>query len=176
MNQKELEQKVTRVMKVFNRHVCLIPSDFKAYREITSRMTKPFRNKKIDKVISTDMNGLVYGSVVATNLKVPFVPILKGGKVKNRKLVIKSQSYFDYSSKRKYYEILKGSITKDEKILYIDDWFETGNSGKAVIKMIEKIGGKIIGISILFNQLKNMDEEYFKRYNFHFIIRRKSVL
>jgi adenine phosphoribosyltransferase len=172
MNLKELKK---RVMKQFNRHVYLIPSDTKAFQEITSRMVKPFKKIKIDKVVSPDMKGLVYGSVVATKLKVPFVIIIKGGKIKNRKLIMKGQNYIDHSKTTKYFEILKGSIKKNDKILFVEDWFETGNSGRSVIKMIEKMGGKIIGISVLFNQLKPKDEEFFKKYNFHYIIRRKPI-
>ena len=170
MDKTEFEK---RVLAKFEKSVYLVPSDSQAFQEIIKRLAKPFKSLKIDKVVSTDMNGLLYGPIVANKLRKPFAPILKGGKVKNRKLVVEGKKFIDYSGEKKFFEAIKGSIQKNERILYIDDWFETGNSGKAAADLVKKCGGKIVGISILFNQLSAKDEKHFQKHNFHSIIRRE---
>ena len=149
----------------------LIPSNSKIYSKIINDLTKPFKNSKITKVVAIDMKGLMYGPVVANKLKTGFVPILKGGKTENRENVLETKKLIDYSGKEKYFEALEQSIKKDDKILLIDDWFDSGNTGREVIKLIELLGGKIIGISVLFSQLDGKNEEYFKKYNYHYLIK-----
>jgi adenine phosphoribosyltransferase len=149
----------------------LIPSNTKIYPKIINDLVKPFKKTKIDKVVSIDMKGLMYGPIVSNKLKVGFVPILKGGKIKRREKVVETSKIIDYSGKEKYFEVLKNSIEKGDKILLVDDWFDSGNTGKEVIKLIESLGGNIIGISVLFNQLSSENELFFKKYDFHYLIK-----
>lgn len=147
----------------------LISANKNLYQEVIKKMIKPFKNKGINKVMAIDMKGLIYGSTIAYRLKLPFVPILKGGKV-NKKFVIRKK-FIDYSKKKKSIEIGKITVKKGDKILLVDDVFETGNVGRTAIYLIEKLGGKIKGISVVYNKLKSKDEKFFKKYNYHFLIR-----
>ena len=157
--------------RIFEENDYTIPENAKVYAQLTSYLAAPFRRIKIDKVLAIDMKGLMYGSVVANKLKVGFVPILKGNKIKNRKLVVKSKNFVDYSGKEKSVEIFTKSVKGGDRVLLVDDWFESGNTGKSAIKLIESLGGKVVGISLIFNQLKEEDEAYFSKYNFHYLIR-----
>lgn len=149
----------------------LIPGNADVFKKIVNDLTKPFKNKKINKVIAVDMKGLMYGPAVANKLGVSFTPILKGGKIKNRDKVLETKKLVDYSGKEKYFEAFKISIKKKDKILLVDDWFDSGNTGKEIIKLIESLGGKIVGISVLFNQLNEENEKYFNKYNYHYLIK-----
>lgn len=163
----EIEKQLKERMNIDNGY--LIPSYSKLYRDTINLMIKPFKNKKIDKIISPEMKGMFYGPTIAYKLKIPFSPIFKAGRIP-RKIAI-GKSYKDYSKKEKRLEIGKIQIKKGEKILIVDDIFESGKSGKAMIQLIEKLGGKIIGISIVYNKLKSKDEQFFKKYNFKYIIK-----
>ncbi|MDO8647681.1 MAG: phosphoribosyltransferase family protein [Candidatus Diapherotrites archaeon] len=161
-----------RILANLEKSIYLVPSDSESYQYIVKRLIQPFKKPRIDKVISTDMNGLLYGPIVANKLRKPFVPILKGGKINNRNLVIEGKKFTDHSGRKKYFEIMKGAIKNGERILYIDDWVETGNSARTVIDLVEKCGGRIIGISIMINQLGAKDERHFQKHNFHYIIKK----
>jgi len=149
----------------------LIPNNEEIYAKIIKDLIKPLKKTKADKVIGIDMKGILYAPIIANKLKLPLTIIMKGEKIKNRDKVIESEKIIDYSRKEKYFEILKNSIKPNEKILLIDDWFDSGNTGKAIIKLIEKCGGKIVGISVIFNQLSSENESFFKKYNFHHLIK-----
>jgi len=152
----------------------LIPGNSDVFKKIVNDLTKPFKNKKITKVVAVDMKGLMYSPIVANKLGVSFTPILKGGKIKNRDKVLETKKLIDYSGKEKYFEAFNNSITKKDKILLVDDWFESGNTGKEIIRLIETLGGTVAGISVLFNQLNEENEKYFKKYNYHYLIRLES--
>lgn len=149
----------------------LLSMDYKLYKEVILKLTKPFINKKIDKVVSPEMKGMLYGPLVAQKLKIPFAPIFKAGRVP-KKFVI-GKKYVDYSNKQKGLEIGKIEIKKGDRVLFVDDEFESGASGKAVIKMVEKLGGKIRGISIIYNKLTENEEKFFKKYHLNYLIKLK---
>ena len=66
---------------------------------------------------------------------------------------------------KKTFEINLGSIKKGERILIVDEWIETGAQVKAAIKLIEKQGGTVIGISALCAQKSPRTKILFTRYN-----------
>lgn len=161
-----LEKELTRIMREESKY--LIPNHYETFRKTIKLLIKPFKKIKIDKVVVIETAGLFYGSIIANKLKVPLVPILKGDKIKDREKVVRRE-FIDYSGDKKSIEILKGSINSGERILLVDDWFDSGNTGKAAVELIEKFGGKIVGISNVFNKMKKEDETFFKRYNYHYI-------
>ena len=59
----------------------------------------------------------------------------------------------------------KGSIKKGDKVLIVDEWLETGSQVKAAIKLIEKQGGKIIGITVLAAEKNSKNKILFDKYN-----------
>ena len=169
MNKKELEKELIKIM--YSKSDYLIPNHNEVYQKVISELIKPLKNLSATKVVAIDMKGLMYGPIVAHKLSLPFVPILKGNKIKSRKAVVKGEIFTDYSKMKKSIEVFKESITKKDRIILIDDWFDSGKTGKSAIKLIEKLGGKVIGISVIFNQLKAKDQIFFDKYNYHFLVR-----
>ena len=168
MNKRELECSLSEIKSKISEY--LIPNYNLIYQKTINELVRPFRKLGINKVVAIDMKGLMYGPVIANKLKVSFVPILKGGKINNRKKVI-LKSFIDYSGKEKSIEMFVSSIRPKDKVLLVDDWFESGNTGKAAIKLIEELGGRVKGISVIFNQLNPREEFFLKKYNYHFLVR-----
>jgi len=150
--------------KIKKESVYMITSHQKLYFQIINEMSKPFLNKGITKIVSPEVKGLFYAPCIAYKLKLPFVTLLKKERLSRGDI---SESYKDYSKTKKILGIGKNTIKKGEKILLVDDIFESGKSGKASIKLIEKTGAKIKGISIIYNKLKKDDEGFFKKYDFN---------
>ncbi|HLD79035.1 MAG TPA: phosphoribosyltransferase family protein [Candidatus Nanoarchaeia archaeon] len=170
MDQKALEKGLLKIKSEISDY--LIPSNAKIYQKTIDELIRPFKGSGINKVVAIDMKGLMYGPIIASKLRVAFVPILKGGKIKNRQKAL-VKDFIDYSGKKKSIEMFKSSIEKGDKVLLVDDWFDSGNTGKAAITLIEHLGGKVKGISVIFNQLNEKQERFFKSYNYHFIVRLK---
>lgn len=139
------------------------------FQNVIKKMTRPFQNQRITKVVAPEMKGLLYGVVIAYKLKLPFIIILKKERLSRNDLSI---SYKDYSKKFKGLGFEKNFIKKGDKILLVDDIFETGETGKAIIKLIEKTGAQVKGISIVYNKLRKEEEDFFKGYNFHYLIKK----
>src|SRR3989338_3350506 len=103
MNKRELKSGLLSIKSNISEY--LIPNNNQIYQKTINELAKPFKKLGINKVVAIDMKGLMYGPVVANKLKVPFVPILKGGKIKKREKVL-LRSFIDYSGKEKSMEMV----------------------------------------------------------------------
>lgn len=151
----------------------LITAYPKLFKKVITDLIKPFRNEEVDKVMSPEMKGIFYGPTVAYVLNKPFIPIFKSGRIPKQFVI--SKKYKDYSEKTKSIDVGKITLKKGDKVLLVDDAFETGESAKAAISLIEELGAIVVGVSIVYNGLKKKkDENFFKKYNFHYLVKMKK--
>lgn len=169
MTKSELERELVRILKEQSEY--LIPSHSAVFNQTVSELAEPFKQAGMTKVMAIDMKGIMYGPIVAQQLGAPFVPILKRGKITNPTKALPSPPFIDYSGKPKSIEIFKGSLGAADKVLLVDDWFETGNTARAAIALIRQTGATVAGLSVIFNQLKPQDEVSFAEYNYRYIVR-----
>tara|TARA_Y100000310_G_C20669223_1_gene809329 strand:- start:1239 stop:1757 length:519 start_codon:yes stop_codon:yes gene_type:complete len=139
--------------------------DPKVFSSLVEDLIKPFKKIKFNKVVGLDALGFIIGSAVAFKLKKGFVPIRKGGKLPGVKGTVLKIAFSDYTKKKKVFEINKDLIKKNDKILIVDDWIESGSQMKAAIKLIEKLNGEVVGISVLRAHKDNKTKELFDKYN-----------
>lgn len=128
-----------------------------------------FKDIKIDKVVGMDAMGFLLASPIALKMKKPLVLVRKEGKLPGLKKDIARISFVDYQHK-KTMEVLRKSINKGDRILIIDEWVETGGQVKGVIKLIEGLGGKIVGIGVLNADRKNRAVKLLDKYNLRSLI------
>jgi adenine phosphoribosyltransferase len=118
--------------------------------------------KKFNKIAAIDALGFILGSALAFKTQKPLILIRKEGKFPYPKKFLISQSFTDYTKKKKGFEIKKDSINKGDKILIIDEWIETGAQVKSAIKLIKKSGGNVVEIIALNADLNKKTKELFE--------------
>ncbi|QQG44777.1 MAG: adenine phosphoribosyltransferase [Candidatus Roizmanbacteria bacterium] len=101
---------------------------------------KRYKNKKFDLVVGIDSRGFILGGVLAYALGKGFVPVRKKGKLPAE---TESQEYqLEYGTDT--VEIHKDAIKKGQRVIVIDDLLATGGTSLAAIKLVKKLGGKVI--------------------------------
>lgn len=135
------------------------------FSNLINDLIKPFKEKKFNVIVGLDALGFIIGGAMAHKLKVSFVPVRKGGKLPGIKGTVIKTSFIDYSKEKKTFEMNKGAIKKGNKVLIVDEWIETGSQVKSAIKLIEKQGGKIIGITTLCAHKTPKTKILFEKYN-----------
>ena len=136
------------------------------FSNLLNDLLEPFKDSDIDKIAGLDALGFVIGGALAQKKNKGFICIRKGGKLPGiNNTVLKTSSFVDYTNKLKSFEINKSSIKKGEKILLIDEWIETGTQINASIKLIEDLGGEIIGISSICSHKNKQTLILFEKYN-----------
>jgi len=150
----------------------------KAFSNLVNDIVSMFKGIKFNKVVGLDALGFILGGAIANKLKLGFIVVRKGGKLPGIKGTILKHSFVDYSKKDKSFEMGKGSIKKVDKVLVVDEWMETGTQIKSAIKLIEKQGGKVVGIGTLCAAKTPKTKSLFDKYNFksiRIVTKRKEV-
>ena len=106
---------------------------------------------EFDTIAGVESRGFIFGTPLAYRAGKKFVPIRKKGKLP-RETVERS---YDLEYGQATIEIHKDSIKPGEKVVLIDDLIATGGTIKAMIKMIEKLGGEVAGVLVMM-ELKGL--------------------
>ncbi|QDR80848.1 adenine phosphoribosyltransferase [Sporomusa termitida] len=123
--------------------------DGKAFRVAIDRLAYHYRDKQINVVVGPEARGFAIGAPLAYVLGSGFVPIRKPGKLPAE---IISQTYsLEYGQDA--LEIHKDAIEPDSRVLIADDLLATGGTTLATVKMIEELGGKVVGLAFLIELL-----------------------
>ncbi len=127
------------------RDITTLIKDRDAFDYVVNEFYEHYKNKRIDKVVSVESRGFIFGSVLAYKLGAGFVPIRKPGKLPAE--VIRQEYQLEYGTDSM--EIHKDAITPGDKVLVHDDLLATGGTVAAACKLIERLHGEIEGICFL---------------------------
>lgn len=122
-----------------------ILKDKKTFRECIKRLADHYRGKEIDAIVSNEARGFIIGAPLAYELGVGFVPIRKKGKLPSKCVDLTYMKEYECD----VIEIHEDAIEKGQKVLLVDDLLATGGTVKANIELVEKLGGKVVGIGFL---------------------------
>jgi adenine phosphoribosyltransferase len=127
------------------RDVTTLFADPRGFRMTIDQMLHPYAGQKFDKVVGLEARGFIIGGAIAHQLTLGFVPIRKKGKLPGATL---SEAYqLEYGEA--VMEIHDDAIQPGEKILVVDDLLATGGTAAAGIKLIERLGGEIVGCAFI---------------------------
>jgi adenine phosphoribosyltransferase len=129
------------------RDVTTLFADPRGFRMTIDQMLHPFAGEEIDKVVGLEARGFIIGGAIAHQLTLGFVPIRKKGKLPGATL---SQAYqLEYGEA--VMEIHDDAIQPGERVLVVDDLLATGGTAAAGIRLIERLGGEIVGCSFIID-------------------------
>ncbi|MCJ7577037.1 MAG: adenine phosphoribosyltransferase [candidate division Zixibacteria bacterium] len=116
-----------------------------AFDEVVNIFFEKCKDKKVDLVAAVESRGFIFGGVLANRLKVGFVPIRKFGKLPADTV----EQKYDLEYGTDTLEIHKDAVLPGQKVLIVDDLLATGGTIKAACKLVEKLGGQVVGILIM---------------------------
>lgn len=129
------------------RDVTTLFADPRGFRMAIDQMLHPYAGLQIDKVVGLEARGFIMGGAIAHQLSLGFVPVRKKGKLPGA--VISEEYTLEYGEA--VMEIHDDAILPGEKVLVVDDLLATGGTAQAGIKLIERLGGEIIGCSFIID-------------------------
>jgi len=133
----------------------------KKFREAVDLIAQEFKDKKIDVIVSVEARGFIFGAALAYKLGSGIIPVRKKGKLPFKTHTIS----YDLEYGKDTLEIHQDAINKGDNVLVVDDLLATGGTSRAVIDLIEKIGGKIVGLAFLIELLPLKGRDKLKGYN-----------
>ncbi|OIP42068.1 adenine phosphoribosyltransferase [Candidatus Desantisbacteria bacterium CG2_30_40_21] len=135
--------------------------DGKAFAVSIDEIAAKYEDKQIDLVVGIEARGFIVGAPVAYKLGVGFIPVRKPGKLPYKTT---SMSYsLEYGTDT--IEVHEDAISPDMRILIVDDLLATGGTAAAVIKLVEKLGGVVVGMEFLVDLTFLNGRDNLKGYN-----------
>jgi len=132
-----------------------------AFRYSVDQMAEHFKNRKVDKIVSIESRGFIFGAALAYKLGCSFVPASKPGKLPYKTIKV------DYSLEygKDGLELHEDSICKGDRVMVIDDLLATGGTVEAVCKLVERLGGVVEGIGVLIELSFLPGRKKLEKYN-----------
>ena len=108
-------------------------------------MQEKIADLDFDVVVGPESRGFIFGVPIAYNLHKSFVPVRKKGKLPCETI---SEEYdLEYGSA--VIEMHKDAIRPGQKVVIVDDLIATGGTTEAIIKLVNQLGGEVVGIVFL---------------------------
>tara|TARA_B100000029_G_scaffold385692_1_gene381396 strand:+ start:1505 stop:2020 length:516 start_codon:yes stop_codon:yes gene_type:complete len=118
------------------------------FKQVIDEMTIPWKNKKIDAVLSIESRGFIMAGAIAYNIGAAFIPLRKPDKLPGE--TYKVSYTLEYGSTEMH--IHKDALDNHVNLLIIDDLLATGGTALAALELIEKFENKnIIGSGFIIN-------------------------
>ena len=99
----------------------------------------------VDVIAGPESRGFIFGTPIAYNMHKPFVLIRKKGKLPCETVSVDYALEYGTAT----IEMHKDSIKPGQKVLIVDDLIATGGTTKAMIDLVESLGGVVVGIVVL---------------------------
>lgn len=99
----------------------------------------------VDVIAGPESRGFIFGTPIAYNMHKPFVLIRKKGKLPCETVSIDYELEYGTAT----IEMHKDSIKPGQRVLIVDDLIATGGTTKAMVDLVESLGGEVAGIVVL---------------------------
>ena len=110
-----------------------------AYQQVIAELSAKIAQYKPTKIMAAESRGFFFGPAVALNLRLPFIPIRKKGKLPRETIDVSYQ--LEYGTDTLC--VHKQDIAKDDSLVVLDDILATGGTAEAMCKMVELSGAKV---------------------------------
>jgi adenine phosphoribosyltransferase len=114
-------------------------------RRTTDAMAAPFTGADVSYVVGVESRGFILAAPVALALGAGFIPVRKPGKLPYRTAT--AEYALEYGIDR--LEIHEDACAPDARVLVVDDVLATGGTAAATCRLVEGLGGLVVGCSFL---------------------------
>jgi adenine phosphoribosyltransferase len=116
-----------------------------AFTLAVDALAAPFADEEIDKVLGVEARGFVLAAPLAYRRGAGFVPVRKAGKLPWE---IEREEYeLEYGTD--LLEVHRDAVHPGERVLIVDDVIATGGTAAATARLVEKLGGTVVGLTFL---------------------------
>lgn len=116
--------------------------DANGLEETIDSLTEACRGLNIDTVVGIESRGFIFGAPLAYQLGVGFIPVRKPKKLPAERVSVS----YDLEYGTDTVEMHKDAVGEGHNVLIVDDLLATGGTARAVVDLVEGVGGKVAGL------------------------------
>jgi len=127
------------------RDITTLLKEPQAMKKVLEILYEKYKDKNIDTISAIESRGFIFGSLLAEKLNTKLVPVRKQGKLPAETL----REEYELEYGKDAVEIHKDAIQPGDNVLVLDDLIATGGTALATCKLIEKLGGRVVGVGFV---------------------------
>ena len=127
------------------RDITPLLGDAEGFGKAITELVHRFGDVPVDRVLGMEARGFIVAAPVAYRMGAGFIPVRKAGKLPWA--VVREEYQLEYGSDK--LEIHRDAIHPGERILVIDDVLATGGTAEATCRLVEALGGIVVGLGFL---------------------------
>jgi adenine phosphoribosyltransferase len=140
--------------------------DGPAWRYAVDSLASHYQKDKVDVVVGVESRGFIFGGAIAHQLNAGFVPVRKLGKLPGKTIEVE----YELEYGRDALAMHEDAITSGQRVLAVDDLLATGGTMGATLRLVEQLGGKVVGVAFMIELAFLKGREKLKNYPLHALI------
>ncbi|WP_283680350.1 adenine phosphoribosyltransferase [Lentilactobacillus sp. Marseille-Q4993] len=132
-----------------------------AYKAATHEIVKFARERDVDMVIGPEARGFIVGCPVANEMGIGFSPARKQDKLPGE--IVTASYDLEYGTASLC--LRKNAVKKGQRVLVTDDLLATGGTIDATIRMVEELGGIVVGTAFIVELMDLRGRDKIKDYD-----------
>jgi adenine phosphoribosyltransferase len=151
---------------VLFKDITTLLKDAGAFRYVVDQLAERYRRPRVELVVAVESRGFIFGGAVAHELGAGFVPVRKLGKLPGKTIEVE----YELEYGRDALAIHEDAIRPGQRVLAVDDLLATGGTMAAALRLIEQLGGQVVGIEFLIELAFLHGRDKLKNYPVHSLI------
>ena len=119
--------------------------DGPAFHFVIDHLARRYQDARVDVVVGIESRGFIFGGALASQLQCGFVPVRKLGKLPSKTIEVE----YELEYGRDALAIHEDAIRAGQRVLAVDDLLATGGTMAATLRLIEQLGGTVVGVAFL---------------------------
>jgi adenine phosphoribosyltransferase len=150
MDLVELKAKVREIKDfptegVLFKDITTLLKEPQAFKYVVTQLALPYIQERVELVVGIESRGFIFGGALAAELGAGFVPVRKLGKLPGKTIEVE----YELEYGRDALAIHEDAIRPGQRVLAVDDLLATGGTMAATLRLIEQLGGHVVGVTFL---------------------------
>jgi adenine phosphoribosyltransferase len=151
---------------VLFKDITTLLKDPRAFRSVLDMLAARYRNEQVDVVVGIESRGFIFGGALAHQLDAGFVPVRKLGKLPGKTIEVE----YELEYGRDALAIHEDAIKAGQRVLVVDDLLATGGTMAATLRLVEQLGGKVVGVAFMIELAFLGGRQKLRSYPLHSLI------
>jgi adenine phosphoribosyltransferase len=140
--------------------------DGPAWRFAVDSLASRYQDERVDVVVGVESRGFIFGGAVAHQLRAGFVPVRKIGKLPGKTIEVE----YELEYGRDALAMHEDAIAPGQRVLAVDDLLATGGTMSATLRLVEQLGGRVVGVAFMIELAFLRGREKLKNRPLHSLI------
>jgi adenine phosphoribosyltransferase len=140
--------------------------DGPAWRFAVDSLANRYQGERVDVVVGVESRGFIFGGAIAHQLRAGFVPVRKVGKLPAKTIEVE----YELEYGRDALAMHEDAISPGQRVLAVDDLLATGGTMAATLRLVEQLGGRVVGVAFMIELAFLHGREKLKNYPVHSLI------